>query len=408
MYYSKLFGKTNKMKPADADSANARLLLQGGFVSQMAAGIYTYLPLGLRVLEKIKTIVREEMDAIDGQEISIPMLSPKQPWVDTGRWDSIDVLFKLEGAGKKEYALQCTAEDLITPLVKEQTTSYKDFPITLYQIQDKFRNEPRAKSGLLRGREFSMKDLYSFHLDQEGFSEYYERSKEAYLKVYQRCGLDAMIVKASGGDFTERFSHEFQVAAEAGEDSVYINKETKEALNKEVVDEADWENTDKYDIINAIEVGNIFPLETKFSSAIDLKVQGPDGEMKEVIMGSYGIGPSRVMGSIVEVHHDESGIIWPETVAPFQVHIVPVNWEDDTQREVAEKLYNDLQAKGVEVLLDDRSKRPGEKFADADLLGMPYRVTVGRKAAEGMVELRPRKTGEIEEVSIDDAIAKLS
>ncbi len=396
------------MKPADADSANARLLLQGGFVSQMAAGIYTYLPLGLRVLEKIKTIVREEMDAIDGQEISIPMLSPKQPWVDTGRWDSIDVLFKLEGAGKKEYALQCTAEDLITPLVKEQTTSYKDFPITLYQIQDKFRNEPRAKSGLLRGREFSMKDLYSFHLDQEGFSEYYERSKEAYLKVYQRCGLDAMIVKASGGDFTERFSHEFQVAAEAGEDSVYINKETKEALNKEVVDEADWENTDKYDIINAIEVGNIFPLETKFSSAIDLKVQGPDGEMKEVIMGSYGIGPSRVMGSIVEVHHDESGIIWPETVAPFQVHIVPVNWEDDTQREVAEKLYNDLQAKGVEVLLDDRSKRPGEKFADADLLGMPYRVTVGRKAAEGMVELRPRKTGEIEEVSIDDAIAKLS
>ena len=406
MYYSKLFGKTNKMTPADADSANARLLLQGGYVSQMAAGIYTYLPLGLRVLNKIKQIVREEMDAIDGQEISIPMLSPKQPWVDTGRWDSIDVLFKLEGAGNKEYALQCTAEDLITPLVKEQTTSYKDFPITLYQIQDKFRNEPRAKSGLLRGREFSMKDLYSFHLDQEGFAEYYERSKEAYLNVYKRCGLDAIVVKASGGDFTERFSHEFQVPTEAGEDIVYINKETGEALNKEVVDETDLENTDKYDMVKAIEVGNIFPLETKFSKAVGLKVAGPDGEMKDVIMGSYGIGPSRVMGSIVEVHNDENGIIWPESVAPFLVHIVPISWDDEAQRGLATKIYDALTAAGVDVLIDDRDKRPGEKFADADLLGMPYRVTVGRRASENMVELRPRATGEIEEMDAEDLVRK--
>ncbi|HBU27926.1 TPA: hypothetical protein DEB00_02300 [Candidatus Uhrbacteria bacterium] len=408
MYYSKLFGKTNKSKPADADSANARLLLQGGFVSQMAAGLYTYLPLGLRVLDKIKQIVREEMNAIDGQEISIPMLSPKEPWVATGRWDTIDVLFKLEGAGNKEYALQCTAEDLITPLVKEQTTSYKDFPLTLYQIQDKFRNEPRAKSGLLRGREFSMKDLYSFHLDQEGFAEYYERSKEAYLKVYRRCGLDAMVVKASGGDFTERFSHEFQVATEAGEDTVYVDKQTGEAYNKEIVDEVDLENTEKYTITKAIEVGNIFPLETRFSKAIGLQVQGADGQMKEVIMGSYGIGPSRVMGSIVEIHHDEAGIIWPESVAPFYAHIVPVNWEDESQKSVAEQLYLALQAKGVEVLLDDRVKRPGEKFADADLLGMPYRITVGRRAVEGFVELRPRKTGEIEELTVTEVIARLS
>ena len=396
------------MKPSDADSANARLLLQGGFVSQMAAGIYTYLPLGLRVLDKIKQIVREEMNAIDGQEISIPMLSPKDPWVATGRWNSIDVLFKLEGAGKKEYALQCTAEDLITPLVKEQVTSYKDFPITLYQIQDKFRNEPRAKSGLLRGREFSMKDLYSFHLDQEGFAEYYERSKEAYLNVYKRCGLEAVIAKASGGDFTERFSHEFQVPAESGEDMIYTDKQTGDVLNKEVVDEADWENTDKYTIQKSIEVGNIFPLETRFSKAIDLKVQGADGQMKEVIMGSYGIGPSRVMGSIVEVHHDDAGIIWPEFVAPFLVQIVPVSWEDETQKTIAEQIYRALQAKGIEVLLDDRDKRPGEKFADADLLGMPYRVTVGRRAIEGFVELRPRSTGEIEELTVDQVIGRLS
>ena len=396
------------MKPADADSANARLLIQGGFISQLTAGVFTYLPLGLRVLDKVKDIVREEMNAIGGQEVLMPALHPKALYDTTERWEKIDVMFKVEGAGGKEYGLSSTAEEVITPLVKEQIKSYKDLPLAVYQIQDKFRNEPRAKSGLLRGREFSMKDLYSFHLTEEDFLRFYEEAKEAYLQVYRRCGLDAMVAAASGGVFTEKHSHEFQVPTEAGEDKIYIDKDSKEAFNKEVVDEADWENTEKYDIVKAIEVGNIFPLECRFTHAFDFKVQGPEGKPVDVIMGCYGIGPSRVVGSIVEVHHDENGIIWPEAVAPFKVHIVPVNWEDETQQGVAVKIYDALSAAGVEVLLDDRDKRPGEKFADADLIGMPYRVTVGRKAGEGMVELRPRATGEIEEIEVDDLVRKFA
>ena len=253
MKYSQLFGKTNKTAPADADSANARLLLQGGFVDQLSAGVYTYLPLGLRVLDKIKAIVREEMNELGAQEVLMPALHPKSLYEATGRWDTIDVMFKLEGAGGKEFSLSSTAEEVITPLVKNHVTSYCDFPLALYQIQDKFRNEPRAKSGLLRGREFSMKDLYSFHLNEAGFLAFYEQAKVAYLNVYRRCGLDAIIVAASGGVFTEKHSHEFQVPTEAGEDLVYVNKETGEAMNKEIVAEADLDNTDKYEIKKAIE-----------------------------------------------------------------------------------------------------------------------------------------------------------
>jgi prolyl-tRNA synthetase len=383
MKQSRLFAKTTKEAPADAESANARLLTQAGYVHQLSAGIYSYLPLGLRVLDKIKNIVREEMNALGAQEVSLPMLTPKQVWVDTGRWDTVDVLYKLEGHGK-EYALAATAEDVITPLVKHYANSYKDFPVLLYQLNDKFRNEARAKSGLLRGREFSMKDLYSFHLTQEGFMEFYEKSKEAYLKVYKRCGLDAMVVKASGGEFTEKYSHEFQVPTEAGEDYVYVNKETKEALNKEVVPEEDLENTDKYDIIKTIEVGNIFPLETRFSDAIDFTVLNEAGEKNQIVMGSYGIGPSRVMGSIVEVHNDDRGILWPKSVAPFHVHVITLASKDDTIQErintVADELHTDLEKEGIEVLWDDRDARPGEKFADSDLIGIPLRLVVSEKS----------------------------
>ena len=396
------------MTPADADSANARLLVQGGFISQLTAGVYTYLPLGLRVLNKVKDIVRDEMNGIGAQEVLMPALHPKHLYDTTERWEKIDVMFKVDGAGGKEYGLSSTAEEVITPLVKEQVTSYKDLPLAVYQIQDKFRNEPRAKSGLLRGREFSMKDLYSFHLSEDDFLQFYERAKQAYLNVYKRCGLDAIVAAASGGVFTEKYSHEFQVPTEAGEDKIYIDKATGEAFNKEVVDEADHENEEKYDIVKAIEVGNIFPLECRFTEAFDFTVQGPEGEKLDVIMGCYGIGPSRVVGSIVEVHHDENGIIWPEQVAPFKVHIVPISWKDDEQRAVAEKLYDALTAAGVEVLIDDRDKRPGEKFADADLIGAPYRVTVGRRASENMVELRPRATGEIEEIEVEDLVRKFA
>ncbi|EKD33560.1 MAG: Proline-tRNA ligase [uncultured bacterium] len=408
MRYSLLFGKTSKNAPHDADSANARLLTQAGFINQLAAGIYTYLPLGLRVLEKIKKIVREEMNALGAQELSIPMLTPKSVWEDTGRWDSIDVLFKLEGAGKKEYALAATAEDVITPLVKQYVKSYKDFPITLYQIQDKFRNEPRAKSGLLRGREFSMKDMYSFHLTQEDFENFYEKSKQAYLNVYRRCGLDAMIVLASGGDFTKRNSHEFQVETEAGEDRVYIDRATGEAMNRELVAETDWDNTDKYDIKKTIEVGNIFPLETRFSDATRFAVSGESGNEQKVIMGSYGIGPSRVMGSVVEVFNDERGIIWPKSVAPYQVHLVSLSSKDaEMQNRImseAESMHNDLEASGIETLWDDREgASAGEKFADADLIGIPLRIVLSeRTLADNSAEWKLRQEKDARNVPLAD------
>lgn len=413
MRYSKLFGKTNKTAPADADSANARLLLQGGFVDQLSAGIYTYLPLGLRVLDKIKTIVREEMNELGAQEVLMPALHPKTLYDATGRWDTIDVLFKLEGAGGKEYALSSTAEEVITPLVKDHVTSYRDFPLALYQIQDKFRNEPRAKSGLLRGREFSMKDLYSFHLNEADFLDFYERAKVAYLKVYRRCGLDAMVAAASGGVFTEKHSHEFQVPTEAGEDLIYINKETGEAMNKEVVPEADHDNTEKYEIKKAIEVGNIFPLECRFSNAIDLKVPGEDGKPVDILMGCYGIGPSRVMGSIVEVHHDDRGMIWPKAVAPALVHLISLKSKDEAVAErieqVASELHDDLRVIGIDVLWDDREDASaGEKFADADLIGIPLRIVVSEKTLkEDAVEWKLRSSDASLLVKIDDALEEI-
>src|SRR3989338_4274622 len=409
MRYSNLFGKTTKEAPHDADCFNAKLLTQGGFIHQLMAGAYTYLPLGLRVLDKVKQIVREEMDAIGGQEINIPMLTPKKVWEDTGRW-GIDVLFKLEGAGGKELALAATAEDMVTPLVKEYVRSYKDFPVLLYQINDKFRNEPRAKSGLLRGREFSMKDLYSFHLTQEGFEEFYEKSKQAYLNVYRRCGLNALVVKASGGDFTKRYSHEFQVETDAGEDRVYIDKKTGEAFNREVVPEGDWENTDLYDIKKTIEVGNIFPLESRFSDAIDFTVTDADGKPTKVIMGSYGIGPSRVMGSIVEIHHDEKGILWPKAVAPFHVSLITITGKEGSQRleEIASDIHDDLEASGIEVLWDERDLRPGEKFADADLIGLPLRLVLSEKTlAEDSVEWKERHETDTRLVKISEIVEQV-
>ena len=408
MKQSHLFTKTLKDAPADADSANARLLTQAGFVSQLSAGVYTYLPLGLRVLRKIKQVVREEIDALGAQEVLMPTLHTKNLYDTTERWDKIDVMFKLEGANGKEYSLSSTAEEVIKPLVKQFANSYKDFPVAVYQIQDKFRNELRAKSGLLRGREFSMKDLYSFHLTEEDFADFYEKAKEAYLNVYRRCGLEAIVTAASGGVFTDKNSHEFQVVTETGEDHIYINRETGEVMNREIVPEEDWENTEKYEIKKSIEVGNIFPLECRFSNAFDFKVQGPDGKQAEIIMGCYGIGPSRTMGAIVDVHHDENGMVWPKEIAPFHVHLVSLSSKDESAQariqEVSESLYSDLESSGVEVLWDDRDRSNGEKFADADLIGIPLRIVISEKTlAEDSVEWKERQSNDAELIKLADA-----
>lgn len=407
MKQSQLFTKTSKQAPADADSPNAKFLAQAGFIHQLAAGVYTYLPLGLRVLNKIKNIVREEMNALGAQEILMPTLQPKHLYDATKRWDEIDVLFKVEGAGGKEYGLSSTAEEVVTPLVQQFVTSYKDFPVAVYQIQDKFRNEPRAKSGLLRGREFSMKDLYSFHLDEEDFLAFYEKAKEAYLNVYQRCGLDAVIAAASGGVFTEKNSHEFQVPTEFGEDHIYIDRKTDEVINRELIPESDWDNEEKYEIKKSIEVGNIFPLECKFSKAFDFDVQGAKGEKIDVIMGCYGIGPSRVMGSIVDVHHDDNGIIWPKEIAPFQVHLISIASKDESVQarinNESDAFYSDLAAAGVEVLWDDRDDvSAGAKFADSDLIGIPLRLVISEKTLkEDSVEWKERHASDMDLIKLD-------
>jgi prolyl-tRNA synthetase len=416
MKYSKLVAKTTKTAPHDADSANARLLVQAGFINQLMAGVYTYLPLGLRVLDNIKNIVREEMNAVDGQEIYMPALTPKENWEKTNRYDSVDINFKLEGAGGKEYVLGSTHEEVVTPLVQQYVKSYKDLPVSVYQIQDKFRNEARAKSGLLRGREFAMKDMYSFHIDEEDFEQYYQRARQAYHNVFNRCGIEALYVEADGGAFS-KFSHEFQTPTENGEDTIYACEKCQYAQNKEISEFAEGDDCPKCDgtmkELKTIEVGNIFPLKTKFSDAFDFKVMGEDGKPLDIIMGCYGIGPSRVMGAIVEVNHDERGMIWPKSVAPMPVHLVSLKSKDEAMQErimnVADALYEDLQDAGIEVLWDEReNKSPGEKFADADLIGLPLRLVVSEKTLkEDAIEWKERASAEMTMINVDEIKEKV-
>lgn len=419
MRISTLFGRTSKTVPADADSVNARLLVQAGFVDQLMAGVYTYLPLGLRALDRVKTIIREEMDAIGSQEILMPALQPKEPWEVTGRWEDPgpEVMFRVQGRNK-EYGLGWTHEEIVTPLAQKFIRSYKDLPFAVYQIQDKFRNEPRAKSGLLRGREFSMKDLYSFHADEADLDAFYEKATQAYRNVFSRCGLDALLTEASGGAFS-KYSHEFQVATESGEDVVYHCASCDVARNRELGELKDGDPCPRegcsgsVKALKAIEVGNIFRLKTRFSDAFGVKFTDRDGTEKPVLMGCYGIGPSRVLGAIVEVHHDDKGIRWPKAVAPFPVHLVSLTGKDEEAnakvKDAAERLAEDLAAAGFEPLHDDREGvRAGEKFADADLIGLPVRLVVSPKTLEaGMIEWKARDAEEPRMVDTGHAVEEV-
>jgi prolyl-tRNA synthetase len=410
MRQSQLFTKTTKEILKDETSINAQYLMRGGFIDKLGAGIYTFLPLGVRVHEKIKNIVREEMNKIGGQEILMPALTPKENWVKTGRWDNFDALFKLSGHDKKEYALGATHEEVVTPLVKKFIFSYKELPTYVYQIQTKFRNELRAKSGLIRGREFSMKDLYSFHKTEDGLEKYYETSKKAYFNIFKRCGLSDItyLTFASGGAFS-KYSHEFQTLAKTGEDTIYICKKCKVAINKEIIEEQnecpECKNKNlKED--KAVEIGNIFKLKTKFSEAFDFKYTNKEGKQKEILMGCYGIGPSRIMGTIAEIYNDPHGIIWPEEIAPFKVHLINLKPRDEKAEVIktSNKIYSDLQKEGVEVLYDDREDvGAGAKFADSDLIGCPIRVIVSEKTlATKSVEVKKRNNKEAELIKLID------
>lgn len=414
MYLSQLFTKTSKDTQADAASINADLLTRAGFVHKTMAGVYSYLPLGLIVLRKVEHIVREEMNAIGGQEILMSGLSPKENWIKTNRWEGFDALFKMPAAGDTEYALNPTHEEIVTPIAKEFVQSYKDLPFACYQIQTKFRNEPRAKSGVLRGREFLMKDLYSFHANQEDLDAYYEVVHTAYDRIFERLSLTdkTYYTYASGGSFSQ-FSHEFQVVLSQGEDHIYISIEAEKngqriAINKEIYKEGTTTcpvtGGTEFREERASEGANIFKLGTKFSGPFDVQYTDAEGKVNPIPMGCYGIGVSRLMGILVEAFADEHGMRWPAAVAPAQVHIVPIaKSEDDESYKQALKLYERLTAQGTACLFDDRfSASVGAKLADADLIGCPTRVVISPKTldAEG-AEVKDRMTGEVTLQSLD-------
>lgn len=376
MQLSHLAFQPSKNAPKNADTVNHRLLVQAGYVRQLMAGVYSYSTLGLKVLRKIEQIVREEMDAIGGQEILMPALHPKANWVTSGGWDNIDVLFKLASRSGREYALGQSHEEVVTPLGKEFIKSYKDLPLALYQIQWKYRDELRAKSGILRGREFFMKDMYSFHADQADFERFYQAVKVAYLKVFQRLGLVVKVTEASGGNFTDKISYEFMVLTDAGEDDIFYCDACDYCINQDIAQLKAGDPCPKCGqalrAARAAEVGNVFDLGQKFSQAFDLQFADQNGQQHYPIMGCYGIGISRCLGVIVEKYNDEKGIIWPAAVAPAAAIIVALSGAEER----AANLYQQLQKAGVEVLWDDRSLSAGVKFADADLLGIPVKLIV--------------------------------
>ncbi len=412
MKQSQLFTKTDKETPKDEVSKNAQLLTRAGFIFKEMAGVYTYLPLGLRVLNKVSDIIRDEMNKIGGQEIFMTVLQDKAKWSKTGRWSDevVDNWFKTKLKNGTDLGLGFTHEEDIANIMKNYISSYKDLPFYAYQIQTKFRNETRAKAGLMRGREFFMKDLYSFSRSREEHEVFYEKMKDVYMNVFDRLGMGdkTYITVSSGGSFS-KYSYEFQTISEAGEDIIYIDEKKKIAVNKddyndEVIKDFNLDS-DKNNLRQekSIEVGDIYSLGYKYSEAFDLKFKNKEGKDELVYMGSYGMSPSRLMGAIVELNFDDSGIVWPENVAPFKVHLISLNKNDE-----AEKIYQDLRKQGIEVLYDDRDLRPGAKFSDSDLIGCPYRLVVSeRTLKENSVELKKRKEKEAEIVKISEIFDNL-
>lgn len=406
MRQSQLFTKTSKTAPKDEVSKNAILLTRAGFIHKEMAGVYAYTPLGLRVVENIKRIVREEMNAIGGQELIMTNLQPKEVWETTTRWSDevVDVWFKTKLKDGVEVGLAWSHEEPIMNMMRHFVSSYKDLPISVYQFQTKLRNELRAKSGIMRGREFVMKDMYSLHASAEDLDQYYQKVTEAYKRVYERLGLghDTYVTFASGGAFT-KFSHEFQTVCEAGEDILYLHREKNIAVNEEVLEEALKElGIDKADMekVKSAEVGNIFNFGTEKAEQMGITFKGSDGKEYPVYLASYGIGITRAMGVIVEKMSDDKGLVWPKSVAPFQVHLLSLG-----VNEAADKLYQELTAAGVEVLYDDRDASAGEKFAESDLLGIPTRIVMGKRSLEsGQVEVKERTSEETKEVAIAEVV----
>ena len=410
MRQSKLFTKTRKDAPADEVSRNAELLIRGGFIHKEMAGVYSYLPLGLRVLNKIGNIIREEMNKVGGQEVLMSSFQPKENWEKTGRWTDMTDLYKVPDTSGREVALGPTHEEIVVPILKKYVSSHKDFPLAVYQIQNKFRMELRAKSGILRGREFMMKDMYSFHTTEEDFEVFYNRMKDVYKTIFEKVGIGHLtyLTFASGGTFS-KYSHEFQTLTSVGEDTIYVDEKGGIAINKEVMNDEVLSQLklakDKLVEHKSIEVGNIFDLKTKYSKPFDLSFTDEKGEKHTVLMGCYGIGLGRLLGTVVEVLSDDKGIIWPASIAPYELHLLSLG-EDENILKEAEKVYEGLQKNNIEVLFDDRKDvSAGEKFSDADLLGIPYRAVVSaRSLKEGGIEIKKRSEEKGKIISFDELL----
>jgi len=398
MRQSQLFPSTIKEAPREAESTNHKLLVRAGFMDQLMAGSWTLLPLGWKVIGKITNIIREEMNAVGGQELLMPLMHPKEIWNETGRWDTAsEVMYQLKDTREKEFALSFTHEEIVMDLLRKHIKSYKDLPVAIYHFSTKFRNEQRPTGGILRGREFLMKDLYSAHATEEDLQEFYEKVSDAYLRVFDRIGFETYITEAAGGVFTSRRTREFQVVAEAGEDTIYVKPGTEEAYNKEVFegDEKEFETK------RSIEVGNIFPFGTeKYSEKMNVFYTDKDGSKKLVYFASYGIGVTRLLGTAVEIFHDEKGIVWPKSIAPYDVHLIELPGGE------AEKTYKKLQNEGIEVLWDDREMGAGQKFADSDLIGIPVRLVVSEKTGD-KIEWKDRISENTELLELNKVVEKL-
>ncbi len=414
MRLSQTFTKTRKDAPADETSKNAQLLIRAGYIDKELAGVYSYLPMGLKVLENIKNIVRDEMNALNSQELIMTNLQSPDLWKSTGRWDekSVDVWFKTKLQDGTELGLAWSHEEPILNMMQQFITSYRDLPTSVYQFQTKLRNELRAKSGIMRGREFVMKDMYSLHASQKDMDQYYERVIEAYKKIYSRLGIgnDTFVTFASGGSFT-KFSHEFQTICDAGEDTLYVSDDKTIAVNKEVLDDATQElgvDKSKLNAVITAEVGNIFKFGTEKSEKMNIKYTDSDGVRKPIYLASYGVGITRVMGVIAEKYSDDKGLVWPENIAPYKVYLARLG-ESNEVIKASDETYKSLQKAGVTVLFDDRDVRPGDKFADADLLGIPFRLIISEKTIRnGKYELKIRTDETPVMIELDKLIKRLA
>lgn len=411
MRQSQLFPKTQKLAPKGAESVNHKLLVRAGFIDQLMTGSWTLLPLGWKVVEKINKVIREEMKAIDSQEVLMPLLHPKSIWNETGRWDKAkEVMYQFKNPRGKEFALSFTHEEIVMDLVRKHVKSYQDLPLSLFHISTKFRNELRAKSGILRGREFMMKDMYSFHESEKDMWDYYEKAKKAYSNVFEKLGFDFRITEAGGGVFTDNNTHEWQVMADGGEDTIFYCEKCDWGANSEIFKGREGNKCPncmkgKQIKSKSIEVGNIFPFGTWYSERMRAYFTDKNGMKKPIHFASYGIGSTRVMGTWVEVSHDKDGIVWNKQISPFDVHLLSLETENKDKSK-AEEINKKLKQKRIDVLFDDRDVSAGQKLSDADLIGIPVRLVVSNKT-KGKIEWKERTKNKVELLTFDQVIKRL-